>query len=174
MLNKYLIRYLLLKSILSFRQLLIYSFNINTFIILIKTINFLLMNESKEEELKEKLSSIDMSPSRLEIPRIEKNLGDVKISEKKYEEAIPHYKNAIMALKILFDDEKFAEDEKKATELIENVGIPVHLNLAFCYMQLQDWNNVEFYCTKVLQLKPGQLKALYRRCKALLNLNKVF
>jgi tetratricopeptide (TPR) repeat protein len=116
----------------------------------------------------------DLSPNRLEIPRIEKNLGDVKISEKNYEDAISHYKNSIMALKILFDDEKFSEDEKKATEIIENVGIPVHLNLAFCYLQLQDWINVEFYCTKVLELKPQQLKALYRRCKAYLNLKKVY
>ncbi len=116
----------------------------------------------------------DLSPNRLEIPRIEKNLGDVKISEKNYEEAISHYKNSIMALKILFDDEKFSEDEKKASEIIEDVGIPVHLNLAFCYLQLQDWINVEFYCTKVLELKPQQLKALYRRCKAYLNLNKVY
>ncbi len=109
----------------------------------------------------------------LEIPRIEKNLGDAKISEKNYEDAISHYKNSIMALKIIFDNENFSEDDSKATELIEDVGIPVHLNLAFCYMQLEDWINVEFYCTKVLQLKPGQAKALYRRCKANLNLNKV-
>jgi hypothetical protein len=116
----------------------------------------------------------DLTPNSLDIPRIEKNLGDVKISEKNYDDAISHYKNSIMALKILFDDEKFSENEKKATELIEEVGIPVHLNLAYCYLQIQDWNNVEFYCTKVLEIKPLQLKALYRRCKAYLNLKKVY
>ncbi len=123
--------------------------------------------------MEKKENEHDLALSTMEIPRIEKKLGDVKITEKNYDEAIRHYKNSIMALKIIFDDEKFSEDEKKATEFIEEVGIPVHLNLAFCYLQLQDWNNVEFYSTKVLQLKPGQLKALYRRCKAYLKLGKV-
>jgi tetratricopeptide (TPR) repeat protein len=116
----------------------------------------------------------DYEPSKFEIPRIEKKLGDVKNSEKNYEEAITHYKNAIMALKILFDeDTSLSEDEKKATDLIEEVGIPVHLNLAYCFLQLEDWKNVIFYCNKVLELKPDQLKALYRRCKAYIKLGDV-
>jgi len=118
--------------------------------------------------------SIDYEPSNFEIPRIEKKLGDVKNSEKNYDEAIIHYKNSIMALKILFDeDTSLLEDEKKATDLIEEVGIPVHLNLAFCYLQLEDWKNVINFCNKVLELKPDHVKALYRRCKAYLKLKEV-
>lgn len=118
--------------------------------------------------------SNEYEPSKFEIPRIEKNLGDVKRSEKYYEEAITHYKNSIMALKILFDEEaSLSEDEKKATELIEEVGIPVHLNLAFCFLQLEDWKNVIFYCNKVLELQPDRVKAIYRRCKAYLQLREV-
>jgi tetratricopeptide (TPR) repeat protein len=105
--------------------------------------------------------------TKFEIPLIEKKLGDVKVSEKNYEEAINHYKNSIMALKILFDEEStLLEDEKKATELIEEVGIPVHLNMSLCYLQLEDWRNVVFYSNKVLELKPENLKAIYRRCWA--------
>ena len=116
----------------------------------------------------------EYEPSNFEIPRIEKKLGDVRNSEKNYEEAITHYKNSIMALKILFDEEtSLIEDEKKASELIEEIGIPVHLNLAFCFLQLEDWKNVIFYCNKVLELNPDQIKALYRRCKAYLKLKEV-
>jgi hypothetical protein len=44
-----------------------------------------------------------------------------------------------MALKILFDEEStLLEDEKKATELIEEVGIPAHLNMSLCYLQLEE------------------------------------
>ncbi len=119
-------------------------------------------------------SSNDYEPSKFEIPRIEKKLGDVKNSEKNYEEAIIHYKNSIMALKILFDEEtSLSEDEKKATDLIKEVGIPVHLNLAFCYLQLEDWKNVIIFCNKVLELKPDHVKALYRRCKSYLKLKEV-
>ena len=118
--------------------------------------------------------SNDYEPSNFEIPRIEKKLGDVKNSEKYYDEAIMHYKNSIMALKILFDeDTSLSDDEKKATDLIEEVGIPVHLNLAFCYLQLEDWKNVINFCNKVLELKPDHVKALYRRCKAFLKLKEV-
>ena len=120
-------------------------------------------------------NKIDLEPNKLEIPRIEKKLGDVKLSEKEFEEAIHHYKNAIMALKIVFDEDHFNnEDDLKASELIEEVGIPVHLNLAYCYLQLEEkWESVIYYCNKVLELKPDQLKALYRRCKAFLKLKNV-
>jgi tetratricopeptide (TPR) repeat protein len=123
-----------------------------------------------------KSTRIDIEPTKLEIPRIEKKLGDVKLSEKDYEAAIHHYKNSIMALKILFDDEQYNNglDDLKAAELIEEIGIPVHLNLAYCYLQLEEkWESVIYYCNKVLELKPDQLKALYRRCKAYLKLKNV-
>lgn len=112
-------------------------------------------------------------PQKSELSRIEKKLGDAKINENKYEEAIRHYKNSIMSLKLAFDEENTNFDDNKATELIEEVGIPVHLNLAFCFLQLEDWQNTVFYCNKVLELKPDNLKALYRRCKANIKLNDV-
>ena len=114
------------------------------------------------------------SYTREEIPRIEKKVGDAKNAEKNYEEAIHHYKNSIIGLKKLFDeDTSLASDDKKATDLIDEIGIPVHLNLAFCFLQLEDWKNVVFYANKVLELKPGHVKALYRRCKAFLKLEDV-
>lgn len=110
---------------------------------------------------------------KLEIPSIEKKLGDVKIGEKNYKEAIHHYKSSIIAMKILFDEEHIFENDKNATELIEEVGIPVHLNLALCFLQLEDWKKVIFYCNKVLELKPDNIKAIYRRCKAYIELKDV-
>lgn len=110
--------------------------------------------------------------NKLDIPRIEKKLGDVKLSEQNYEEALKHYKDSVISIKLLFDDEGFLTEEK-ATELIEEVGIPVHLNLALCYLQMEDWNNVIHYSNKVLELKPDNLKAIYRRCRAYLKLKDV-
>ncbi len=113
--------------------------------------------------------------NRFEIPKIEKNLGDICSSQKNYLEAIHHYKNSIMALKIIFDEETSLEEdnEKRATELIEEVGIPVHLNLALCYLKIEDWKNVIYYCNKVLELKPDHIKAIYRRCIALIKTKDV-
>jgi tetratricopeptide (TPR) repeat protein len=118
--------------------------------------------------------SKEFNPHNSDIPKIEKQLGDAKIKEHNFEGAINHYKNSIMSLKILFDDDtSLTEDDKKATQLIEEIGIPVHLNLALCYLKMKDWNNVVFYCNKVLELKPDNVKALYRKCKALLELKEV-
>jgi tetratricopeptide (TPR) repeat protein len=121
------------------------------------------------------INIIKNHPNKLEIPKIEKQLGDEKRNEKNYKEAIIHYKNAIVALKIIFDDEHntLQEDEQKATQLIEDVGIPVHLNLAYCFLELGDWKSVILYCNKVLELNPKHIKAIYRRCKAFMNLGDV-
>jgi tetratricopeptide (TPR) repeat protein len=79
-----------------------------------------------------------------------------------------------MAIKILFDEENCLEtDEKQATDLIEEIGIPVHLNMALCFLNLEDWNNVIFFCNKVLELKPDNIKALYRRCRAFLKMKNL-
>ena len=37
------------------------------------------------------------------------------------------------------------------------------LNEASCYMQLEDWRNVEAMCSSVLATDARNLKALYRR-----------
>jgi hypothetical protein len=59
---------------------------------------------------------------KIERPIIEKKLGDIKNQAREFEEACNHYKNAIMALKILFDEEGLL-NESKATELIEEIGV---------------------------------------------------
>jgi tetratricopeptide (TPR) repeat protein len=103
-----------------------------------------------------------------EAPSKEKHLGDMKLTEKNYNEAINLYTNSISLLKKVFDQnqEMLSKDDKKATELIETIGIPAHLNIALCYLQLEDWQNVILYCTKVIELNPNHIKAIYRRCKA--------
>ena len=113
--------------------------------------------------------------NKLEVPSIEKRQGDNFLKDKNYHEALHHYKSAIVALKIVFDDEELnlANDEEKATALINEVGIPSHLNSALCYLNLEDFVNVVFYCTKVLELDQDNVKALYRRCKANIKLEKV-
>jgi hypothetical protein len=60
--------------------------------------------------------------NKLELPQFEKKLGDINNKSNNYLEAIKHYKNAIIALKLLFDEEGLLTEEK-ATELIEEVGV---------------------------------------------------
>jgi hypothetical protein len=60
--------------------------------------------------------------NKLELPMFEKKLGDIKNKSHNYEEAIKHYKNSIIALKMIFDEEGLLT-ESKATELIEEIGV---------------------------------------------------
>jgi hypothetical protein len=62
------------------------------------------------------------SINKLELPIFEKKIGDIKNKSNNYLEAIKHYKNSIIALKLLFDEEGLLTEEK-ATELIEEVGV---------------------------------------------------
>lgn len=42
--------------------------------------------------------------------------------------------------------------------------------MAYCFLELKDWKNVIEYCNKVLEIKEDDFKAIYRRCKAYLNI----
>lgn len=42
--------------------------------------------------------------------------------------------------------------------------------MAYCYMQLKEWENVILYCDKVLEIKKDDFKAIYRRCRAYLSI----
>jgi hypothetical protein len=53
---------------------------------------------------------------------IEKKLGDKKLEEKNYEEAINHYKNSILSIKLIFDEDDLINEEK-ASNLIEKIAV---------------------------------------------------
>lgn len=53
---------------------------------------------------------------------IEKNLGDERREKKYFEDAINHYKNSILSIKLIFDEDDLV-DEEKASELIEKIAV---------------------------------------------------
>jgi hypothetical protein len=59
----------------------------------------------------------------MKIPEEEKKMGDEARTEKNYIKAISHYKNALVALRIIFNEEGLSEDQ--ATKVIEDVGVSI-------------------------------------------------
>jgi len=62
-------------------------------------------------------------------------LGDAKRQSKDYEDALYHYKNSLLAIKLLFDEEGLV-DEEKACFLIEKIAVYIKkkkINFTFFY-----------------------------------------
>ena len=58
-------------------------------------------------------------------------------------------------------------DIPEEIETSRNLKTSIYLNLAICYLRLQDFKNSKAACDEVLKLDPNNTKALYRRAKAL-------
>ena len=54
-----------------------------------------------------------------------------------------------------------------ALETVKTLRIVLLLNLAACQLKLEQYGNARENCTKVLELEPDNVKALYRRAQAL-------
>ena len=100
--------------------------------------------------------------NRLQVPYIEKKLGDNMISEKKYEDALKHFSKAIMSVKIITDEN--ALDAKGIENLIKEVALPSNLNISLCHMKLKDWKSVITHTSRVLEFDSKNVKGYYRRC----------
>jgi hypothetical protein len=90
---------------------------------------------------------------KLRVPLIEKQNGNISINcmrgetdpEKvkgSYRVAIAFYNKSLFALKCLFDNREspIIDSPQKAADLIFNVEIPVCLNLALCYIKMEEWH----------------------------------
>jgi len=104
----------------------------------------------------------------LEIAYAEKASGNEFFRQGQLEEASKAYSKALLAVNQAFRE---AEDEVQLKALVQEVQIPALLNLALCYLRLgTDVKNAVVHCTSVLQIEPGNIKALYRRAQAYLAL----
>ena len=104
----------------------------------------------------------------LELAYAEKASGNEFFREGQLEEASKSYSKALLAVNQAFRE---AEDETQLKSLVQEVQIPGLLNLALCYLKLnRDVKNAVVHCTSVLQIEPGNIKALYRRAQAHLSL----
>ncbi|XP_017261748.1 peptidyl-prolyl cis-trans isomerase FKBP4 [Kryptolebias marmoratus] len=98
---------------------------------------------------------------KLEQSSIVKEKGTQYFKEGKYKQASVQYKKIVSWLE--HESGLSEEDEKKAKAL----RLAAHLNLAMCYLKLQEPNHALENCEKALEMDSSNEKALFRRGEAL-------
>ncbi|WVZ92054.1 hypothetical protein U9M48_038150 [Paspalum notatum var. saurae] len=93
-----------------------------------------------------------------------KEEGNALFKLGKYARASKRYEKAV---KYVEYDSSFSEDEKKQSKQLK---ISCNLNNAACKLKLKDYKQAEKLCTKVLELDSQNVKALYRRVQAYIQL----
>ncbi len=103
---------------------------------------------------------------RLDLAQKHKDSGSNLFKEKRYRGASVRYSKAIKYLA----PAGIGSSESKLSEEISKLGALCMLNLAACQLQLNLPNHVVTNCSRVLQIEPTNVKGLYRRAKALLDM----
>ncbi|KAK9516747.1 hypothetical protein VZT92_024661 [Zoarces viviparus] len=103
---------------------------------------------------------------KLEQSSIVKDKGTQYFKEGKYKQASVQYKRIVSWLE--HESSLSEEDEKKAKAL----RLAAHLNLAMCFLKLQEPNQVLENCDKALELQASNEKALFRRGEALFGMKE--
>lgn len=103
---------------------------------------------------------------KLEQSSIVKDKGTQYFKEGKYKQASVQYKRIVSWLER--ESGLSEEDEKKAKAL----RLAAHLNLAMCFLKLQEPNQALENCDKALELDASNEKALFRRGEALFGMKE--
>ncbi|OEL34173.1 70 kDa peptidyl-prolyl isomerase [Dichanthelium oligosanthes] len=101
---------------------------------------------------------------KVEAAGKKKEEGNALFKLGKYARASKRYEKAA---KYIEYDSSFSEDEKKQSKQLK---ISCNLNNAACKLKLKDYKQAEKLCTKVLELDSQNVKALYRRVQAYMQL----
>ncbi|KAG9149352.1 hypothetical protein Leryth_003322 [Lithospermum erythrorhizon] len=101
---------------------------------------------------------------KIEAAAAKKESGNALFKAGKYTRASKRYEKAA---KFIEYDTSFSEDEKKQSKALK---ITCNLNDAACKLKLKDYKQAEKLCTKVLELESTNVKALYRRAQAYMNM----
>ncbi|KAJ4838881.1 Peptidyl-prolyl cis-trans isomerase fkbp65 [Turnera subulata] len=118
-----------------------------------------LVSFDKEKE------SWDMSnEEKVEAAGVKKEEGNVLFKAGKYARASKRYEKAV---KYIEYDSSFSEEEKKKAKALK---VACNLNNAACKLKLKDYKEAQKLCTKVLELESQNVKALYRRAQAYIQL----
>uniref|UniRef100_A0AAY4BW50 peptidylprolyl isomerase n=1 Tax=Denticeps clupeoides TaxID=299321 RepID=A0AAY4BW50_9TELE len=102
---------------------------------------------------------------KLEQSSIVKDKGTRHFKEGKFRQAAAQYKRIISWL----DHESLTGEEQAQTRALR---LAAHLNLAMCYLKLQEYNLALENCDKALDLDENSEKALYRRGEALFGMKE--
>ncbi|XP_026031830.1 peptidyl-prolyl cis-trans isomerase FKBP4 [Astatotilapia calliptera] len=103
---------------------------------------------------------------KLEQSSIVKEKGTQYFKEGKYKHASVQYKRIVSWLE--HESGLSEEDDKKAKAL----QLAAHLNLAMCFLKLQEPNKALEHCDKSMELDASNEKALFRRGEALFGMNE--
>ncbi|KAL7154212.1 hypothetical protein ABFS83_04G220700 [Erythranthe nasuta] len=101
---------------------------------------------------------------KIEAAGKKKEEGNALFKSGKYLRASKRYEKAA---KFIEYDTSFSEEEKKQSKVLK---VTCNLNNAACKLKLKEYKQAEKLCTKVLELEGTNVKALYRRAQAYMNM----
>lgn len=113
---------------------------------------------------KEKESWDMNTQEKIEAAAKKKEEGNALFKAGKYARASKRYEKAV---KYIEYDSSFSDEEKKQAKALK---ISCNLNNAACKLKLKEYKEAEKLCTKVLEMDSMNVKALYRRAQAYINL----
>ncbi|KAJ6401282.1 hypothetical protein OIU84_016653 [Salix udensis] len=113
---------------------------------------------------KEKESWDMNTQEKIEAAGMKKEEGNAWFKAGKYERASRRYEKAA---KFIEYDSSFTDEEKQQSKVLK---ISCKLNNAACKLKLKDYKEAEKLCSKVLELDGRNVKALYRRAQAYIQL----
>ncbi|KAJ7957281.1 Peptidylprolyl isomerase [Quillaja saponaria] len=114
--------------------------------------------------VKEKESWDMNTQEKIEAAGRKKEEGNALFKAGKYERASKRYEKAVTFIEY---DSSFSDEEKQLAKVLK---ITCNLNNAACKLKLKDYKQAEKLCTKVLELDSRNVKALYRRAQAYIQL----
>ncbi|MBA0585155.1 hypothetical protein Gorai_015943 [Gossypium raimondii] len=114
--------------------------------------------------VKEKESWEMNAPEKIEASGKKKEEGNVLFTAGNIERASKRYEKAVRYIE---HDYSFNHEEQQQSKLLK---VTCNLNNAACQLKLKDYKQAEELCTKVLELESRNVKALYRRAQAYIQL----
>ena len=101
-----------------------------------------------------------------------KKEADNYFKTKKFNAAINFYNLALAKIDEIFSNPSFIRDNSNNSKiLIYKISIPIYLNLALCYLNINNNEKCIELCNKVLEIEKENKIALFRKTKALINNN---
>lgn len=99
------------------------------------------------------------------IPYIERFNGNICVKRQEWHGALRHYSKALFGLKQIFDGDRsaFIHSREDAVKYIAEIEIPCCLNLAHCYLKIEDYHHAIKYTSQVLENDGCNVKAFFRR-----------
>ncbi|WMV48426.1 hypothetical protein MTR67_041811 [Solanum verrucosum] len=114
--------------------------------------------------VKEKESWDMNTQEKIEAAGKKKEEGNVLFKAGKYVRASKRYEKAVSFIEY---DSSFSDDEKQQVKLLK---VSCNLNNAACKLKLKEYKEAAKLCSKVLEIDSKNVKALYRRAQAYIQL----